>query len=233
MIRTSALLFSCIAIANVATAQPAENLPGLSKADERALAVSVNKDEAADASEAKSSRASIPAVTLPCPGVNGITQPVSISTGIAPWTVGAHPTLNPAVPWGTLANPTTAHPGWTAMLPPARWVQTVQSGTYQNHPGGNYYYRLKIIVPACGVVTNRTLTGKVAGDDAVFVRLLAPSNGPLLGNTSPGGFGFTPAKVFGITYTFTAPGTYILRARVINGPSAPNPSGLLLEGQIQ
>jgi len=73
----------------------------------------------------------------------------------------------------------------------------------------------------------------VAGDDAVFVRLLAPSNGPLLGNTSPGGFGFTPAKVFGITYTFTAPGTYILRARVINGPSAPNPSGLLLEGQLQ
>jgi hypothetical protein len=153
------------------------------------------------------------AITVPCCRcIDGKTQTIDISTGIAPWTspngsVGAIPRES----------------AW-ADKPPAKWVNTGST------TAGNYTYQLRINVPKnCIVPMDVSFKGIVYGDNNVVVKLGDRQIGTTaVSSTGQANYGFRDPYGVPIAGSL-GPGNHVLSVTVRNDEG---PTGLLVNGTL-
>jgi hypothetical protein len=167
--------------------------------------------------------APVPVVRVPCCRcVDGSILRVNLNTRTAPWRVRApgSPIFVPVVPATNVA--------WTNGAAPAGWV---------SHPNGGlpgvYIYELRIQVPRCMIRSQISLAGVFSADNGVTLSLVRPAGAPITLGVRPPPIAFQGVSNFPVpplaANAMATPGTYILRATVIN---LGGPSGFVLRGQL-
>jgi hypothetical protein len=158
-----------------------------------------------------------------CTCVNGLAvvpPPIDLSTGLVPWTV------NPGGPTAFII--ATPNVSWVN-LPPAKWVQSVNSTSPASAGPGPFHYSTTFTVPKCDIPFSAlSLNGTYAADNGATITL-APGTSTCSGALA-NPFCF---KAPGMPLSFpvsTTPGVQTLKADVTNQPSTV--SGLLVKATI-
>lgn len=157
-----------------------------------------------------------------CTCVNGVAvvpPPIDISTGLVPWTV------NPGGPTAFVTSPESS---WVN-LPPAKWVQSVNSPNPAAAGAGPFHYATTFNVPKCDIPFSAlSLTGTYAADNGATITL--PPGTSTCSGALANPFCF---KAPGMPLSFavsTTPGLQTLKADVTNQPGSV--SGLLVKATI-
>ena len=158
-----------------------------------------------------------------CTCVNGasvVPPPLDISTGPGPWgwTV---------TPGGPQAHATSPYPGWVT-LPPASWVQSVNSGTPTPVGPGPYHYAMSFTIPNCPTkFASIQLSGTYAADNGAVVTMGTNTSTCSGAHAYPNCF-----KAPGMPLNFpvsTGPGPQTLKVDVKNMSSV---SGLIVNAKV-